>query len=256
MIGTHPKRGTLLAFEHLQGWRRRRVGDHLAACAPCRARLAGMRAVREAAAEATDARPARDLWPAIEARLDEGHAVILPAATGGAAVRRGLPRSAAAAVVALLVFAGLAAAAVVLTPLGRYFGRSSAPARQVAPAAVGSLEVEVPRGGLTVAFPDATDDFRLRIVVREGGLLALVPGGGAAGLAFRSGAARVEVTGAGLGTLEVRVPTTASAVRLTARGRTIAVVRDGSVRVARRENASDLSATVGELLRASGGLRP
>lgn len=263
-MSLHPSRAVLLDFERLRGRRRRRVGDHLAGCARCRARLARLRRIRERAGEVTGGRPAPDAWAAIEARLDEGPAVILPvppASDGLPASGRGR-RATLAAAIALVGFAGVAAAAVVLTPLGSFIasaGRPEAPAAApaTAPVPVGALEVEVPSGGLTVALPDATDAFRLHVVLREvlgeEALIALVPLEAPGGLSFRSGATRVEVTGAEGGGLEVRAPATGPAVRIVARGTVVAVVRDGRVHAPGREAATMLAGSIGELVRAAGG---
>ena len=257
-MSPHASRQSLVDFEELRGRRRKRVGDHLARCPRCRARLARLRLLRRAAAEATAGRPSHDLWASIEARLDEGPAVILPLPDPVEARRRrqGARRVTLTAALALLVFAGLAAAAVVLTPL-QSLVRRRGPAERAAPVhapiPVGALEVEVPPGGFTVALPDAEDAFRLHVVLRDEALLALVPVEAGQGLAFRSGAARIDVGGARRGLLEVRAPTTGGAVRIVARGVVVAVVRAGLVRVPGREAVPELIASVGELLRAAGG---
>jgi len=182
--------------------------------------------------------------------------VILPVQWEGTGADRRLPRAAVAALVFLLAFAGVAAAAVLLTPLGRFVGRDAAPVERVAPASgplpARAVEVAVPPGGLTVALPDASDDFRLQVTLRDGRLLALVPSNGGEALTFRAATTRVEVTGAGRGSLEVSVPVTAPAVRIMVRGTTVAVVHAGRVRAVGREAGPDLAGTVGELVRASG----
>jgi len=66
---------------------RRRLEVHLAECAECTALLADLRAIVAAAAQYEGTSPSRDLWNAIEARLDEPEVVPI-GRSGGQAVRR------------------------------------------------------------------------------------------------------------------------------------------------------------------------
>ena len=59
--------------------RRRRLEAHLAGCAECSALLADLRAIVAAAPHYEGREPSRDLWGAIEARLDE--AEVIPIST-------------------------------------------------------------------------------------------------------------------------------------------------------------------------------
>ncbi|HEX9166920.1 MAG TPA: zf-HC2 domain-containing protein [Gemmatimonadales bacterium] len=59
----------------------RQLEDHLAACAPCRALLADLRAIVSAAPGYRGAPPQRDLWPGIAAGIDRARVVPLPGRT-------------------------------------------------------------------------------------------------------------------------------------------------------------------------------
>ncbi|MGQ0701672.1 MAG: anti-sigma factor family protein [Gemmatimonadales bacterium] len=64
----------------LDGRRRRRMEAHLARCAECSAALAELRAIVTAAPQYQGQAPARDLWPHVEAGLDEAEVIDLPSA--------------------------------------------------------------------------------------------------------------------------------------------------------------------------------
>jgi hypothetical protein len=203
----------------------------------------------------TDPGDAPDIWGAIEARLDDGPAVILPVPherDREQAVRSRRRRAAALVAVATLVTAGVAAAAVTLTPLRTFFRGAPQGAPEDALAASPSeagVELEIPAGGLTVEL-DAPDGLRLVIVLWDGERIALTAASESAALTFRSGAGRLLVTG-GEGTLQVRAPVRSSPIRIVSRGVTIAVVRDGAIRSVGREAATALDASLGALREAS-----
>jgi len=255
-MSSHLSTKALAGFEMLEGRRRRRAADHLAACGRCRTRLARLRATREMAAEVT-APDAPDVWAAISARLDAGPPVLLPVPPAGdpaASGRRAGRRLTVAAALALLALTAVGAAAVVLTPLGTLLRRVLPEEPQAVPAGVlpvGAVEVEVPRAGLTVELAEAVDGFRVRIVTWDEDRLALVPIDAAVGVGFRSAVARVTVTGGVRGGLELRVPARGGTVRLVARGLTLAVARDGTVHAAGRDAAPTLDLPLGTLVAAA-----
>lgn len=104
----------------LTGTERESLERHLGTCVACRGVVEELRAVRERARALPDRRPARDLWPGIEAAIEESKVVELPragaAATGtsrGGGGRRGrsgiflsVPQLAAAAVVLMTLTGG------------------------------------------------------------------------------------------------------------------------------------------------------
>lgn len=106
--------------EDLDAAERGEIEAHLAACAACRQTLAELREVSMQARRLTDAPPAADLWPALEARLS--HARLLPFRARRFTFT--LPQLAAAALALMVLSGGLVWIARVggtrtdVTPLG------------------------------------------------------------------------------------------------------------------------------------------
>lgn len=103
---------------------------HLAGCEACGSALEDLRRIVAAAGTLEDAPPETDLWPAIEARLGERRAVVVPLDAGRRPRRSSfsLPQLAAAVVAALLI--GVSAAWLALDRGGEIDrpGRAEAPA--------------------------------------------------------------------------------------------------------------------------------
>src|SRR5438045_2292137 len=67
---------------------RDRVAAHLAGCAECQARLAGLEAVVAAAKALADRRPDAELWPGIARRITPGRVLPMPRAVTARAEAR------------------------------------------------------------------------------------------------------------------------------------------------------------------------
>ncbi|HEX2080227.1 MAG TPA: zf-HC2 domain-containing protein [Longimicrobium sp.] len=240
----------------------RRTAAHLEGCTECRARLAGVRALREEIRQATTLAPPPGTWERIAARRAAGEELILPVAdvaraepaAGGGWRRLPLRRAA----VLLACMAGIASATVPGSPVREWLrglltagdGRAPAPAppppstpaeAPAKPAAAPApLPADAPEAGIGVE--PAAGEVRVAIV-RPGPALhirvrlddtpvAQVRGRGQAAQArFASGNGRITVTGARSGELEVVLPRTARRATLSVDGTRFAVLEEGRLTV-------------------------
>jgi hypothetical protein len=230
----------------------RRTAAHLEGCTDCRARLAGLRALREEIRQATTLAPPADAWERIAARRAAGEELILPVGDiAHAAPRRRLPLRRAA--VLLVGVAGIASATVPGSPVRAWLldlvgTADDAPA---APAPVSPVVIppatdappppeNAPEAGTGVAPADgevrvvvsgAGPALRIRVRVDDVPFAQVRGRGAAAHAAFASGRGRVTVTGARAGELEVVLPRAVDRATLTVDGTRFVVLEDGRITV-------------------------
>lgn len=253
----HPPLDTLRAFGdgEAPAAEARRTAAHLEGCTDCRARLAGLRTLREEIRQATTLEPPPEAWERIATRRAAGEELILPVGDvvdAAAAPRRRLPLRRAA--VLLVGLAGIASATVPGSPvrawlLGLAGSADDVPAAPVSappappaavPAADAPLTESAPEAGTGVAPADgevrvvvsgAGPALRIRVRVDDGPVAQVRGRGAAAQAAFASGRGRVTVTGARAGELEVVLPRTADRATLTVDGTRFVVLEDGRMTV-------------------------
>jgi hypothetical protein len=233
----------------------RRTAAHLEGCTDCRARLAGLRTLRDEIRQATTLAPPPGAWERIAARRAAGEELILPVgdAPGAAAPRRRLPLRRAA--VLLLGVAGIASATVPGSPVrawlrGLISAGNDAPAAPASPAPAPPAAVpaadappvpeRVAEAGIGVAPADgevrvvvsgAGPALRIRVRLGDGPVAQVRGRGAAAEASFASGRGRVTVTGARAGELEVVLPRAAGRATLTVDGTRFVVLEDGRMTV-------------------------
>ncbi len=235
----------------------RRTAAHLEGCTDCRARLAGLRALRDEIRQATTLAPPLGAWERIAARRAAGEELILPvgdAVDAAAPRRRRLPLRRAA--VLLLGVAGIASATVPGSPVrawlrGLVSGESDAPAAPAPvspappPAALPAADAppvaeNAPEAGLGVApvegevrvvVSGAGPALRIRVRLGDAPVAQVRGRGAAAEASFASGRGRVTVTGARAGELEVVLPRAADRATLTVDGTRFVVLEDGRMTV-------------------------
>lgn len=231
----------------------RRTAAHLEGCTGCRARLAGIRTLREEIREATTLAPPPDAWERIAARRAAGEELILPVgdvADAAAPRRRRLPLRRAA--VLLVGVAGIASATVPGSPVrawllgvvGRAEDAPPAPA-PVPPVVVPAADAppppeDAPEAGTGVAPADgevrvsvsgAGPALRIRVRVDDVPFAQVRGRGAAAQASFASGRGRVTVTGARAGELEVVLPRSVDRATLIVDGTRFVVLQDGRMTV-------------------------
>jgi anti-sigma factor RsiW len=230
----------------------RRTAAHLEGCTDCRARLAGLRALREEIRQATTLAPPADAWERIAARRAAGEELILPVGeiADAAAPRRRLPLRRAA--VLLVGVAGIASATVPGSPVRAWLLDLVRPADDApaAPAPVSPVVIpatdappppeNAPEAGTGVAPADgevrvvvsgAGPGLRIRVRVDDVPFAQVRGRGAAAQAAFASGRGRLTVTGARAGELEVVLPRTVRRATLTVDGTRFVVLEDGRMTV-------------------------
>lgn len=241
----------------------RRTAAHLEGCAGCRARLAGVRALREEIRQDTTLSPPPGLWERIAARRAAGEELILPVTDLGRAERtagggwRRLPLRRAAVLLACV--AGIASATVPGSPVrdwlrGFLAGDGGAPTPAPpppppSPAADAAAEpaagppplpadapeagigVEPAGGEVRVAISRPGPALRIRVRLDDTPVAQVRGRGQAAEAAFASGNGRITVTGARSGELEVILPRAARRATLSVDGTPFALLEDGRLTV-------------------------
>jgi hypothetical protein len=238
-----------------------RTAAHLEGCTECRARLAGVRALREEIRQATTLSPPPGTWERIAARRAAGEELILPVAdvavprrSAAPAGRHRIPLRRAA--VLLLGMAGIASATVPGSPLREWLrgrGRAQAeapgtPAPPVpvpdsgaasaagpAPLPAGAPEAGIgvePAGGevrVTISRPGPA--LRIRVRLGEGPVAQVRGRGAAADAGYASGRGSIAVSDPRSGELEVVLPRAARRATLTVDGTRFVLLQDGQMTV-------------------------
>lgn len=251
----HASRRALIDFDSasLSRSRHARIARHLRSCPPCRARLQGLRKLRDDITAAT-ALTAPDRLASIMDRIAGAESVLLPVPpAGGSMAAPGRGRSgsrvvaAAIGLVLLIGGAGLAAAAGVV-PLPRFLSeRLGSEGAVDAVPGTGGLAVPVPAQGLTIDLVSPHPSLRLRMELTTEPLLSLVGTGQAAAARFRSGSSRIVVEDAGGGSLAVAVPNGGARVRLRIDGVQLLELRDGLLLHRNGTSSSAVDARIEEL---------
>lgn len=208
------------------------AAEHVSTCAECSQTVAWAAEVRAVAAETTALTAPAGAWPVIEARLDAGERVLLPAADARSWTR------AAAVAAGLVLCASVAAALVPQTGVRAWIERQigiTAPVEMSVPvegpSASTGLALPLSDGVMHVELSAPAAPLVLRLRMSDGSDLEVHARGGAAAAQFLAGTDRLEITGAAGGEITLLLPRSARLITINAGGVRAVELRDARLSV-------------------------